>query len=228
MFNHDFVIPPVMTKVTAEDGKRFYTTPEGKSYESVTTFLSRSFKKPGLVKWRKKVGEKEANRIRDNAQVRGNFIHDTIEHYLRNEQIPWDDNTNPNFKSLFIKMKPILNRMNNIRLLEAAIYSDELELAGSPDYCGDFDNEVAIVDFKTNNWADKKKIDALDYFIQCAAYSKMMKERFNIIPVKAVIIIASPNAPCPVVFEESMSICERIFDRFRADPEAFQRKVAQG
>ena len=44
------------------DGKRFYVTPEGERYQSITTILS-ELTKADIQKWRARVGEKEANRI---------------------------------------------------------------------------------------------------------------------------------------------------------------------
>ena len=41
-------------------GVRRYVTPEGNSYPSITSILG-SQPKPGLVEWRKRVGDEEAN-----------------------------------------------------------------------------------------------------------------------------------------------------------------------
>ena len=48
----DFEIP----EIKIIDGKRFYVTPDGNSYPSITTVLS-SQNKPSLEKWKKDVGE---------------------------------------------------------------------------------------------------------------------------------------------------------------------------
>ncbi|MGY8868704.1 MAG: hypothetical protein ACKVJK_24105, partial [Methylophagaceae bacterium] len=42
------------------DGKRKYMTPEGHAVASVTTILDATSYKTGLMKWRKRVGEKKA------------------------------------------------------------------------------------------------------------------------------------------------------------------------
>jgi len=44
------------------NGKRFYLTPEGNKYPSVTTITSQH-NKQSILEWRKRVGEAEANRI---------------------------------------------------------------------------------------------------------------------------------------------------------------------
>ena len=56
----DFEIP----EIKIIDGKRFYVTPDGNSYPSITTILSLQ-EKPGIDKWKEKVpmeGSKMNNR----------------------------------------------------------------------------------------------------------------------------------------------------------------------
>ena len=43
-------------KTKTVDKKRFYVTPEGNEYPSITTILSPR-NKAGIMKWRKRVGE---------------------------------------------------------------------------------------------------------------------------------------------------------------------------
>ena len=55
MFTHNPVeIPELETKTV--DRKRFYLTPEGKMYPSITTVLGKR-KSEGLFEWRKRVGD---------------------------------------------------------------------------------------------------------------------------------------------------------------------------
>lgn len=56
----DFNFSDLNTKTI--DGKRYYVTPEGNKFISITTLLGH-FKQKSIAQWRKKVGEKEANRI---------------------------------------------------------------------------------------------------------------------------------------------------------------------
>ena len=53
-------LPELTTKTI--DRKRYYITPEGKEYPSITTVLSVR-NKQGLFEWRKRVGEDVANHI---------------------------------------------------------------------------------------------------------------------------------------------------------------------
>ena len=62
-------------------GERRYVTPEGNSYPSITTILGNQ-PKPGLVEWRKRVGDIEANKIMREASSLGTAVHDLCEQYL--------------------------------------------------------------------------------------------------------------------------------------------------
>ena len=72
--NLDF--PVLKTKTV--DRKRFYVTPEGNEYPSITTVLSPR-NKEGLMKWRKRVGNDVANHIASKAAVRGTKVHKMCE-----------------------------------------------------------------------------------------------------------------------------------------------------
>ena len=68
MFTHKPVeIPELSTKNV--NRKRFYLTPEGKLYPSITTVLQRR-KMEGLMEWRKKVGDDVANYVARTAAHR--------------------------------------------------------------------------------------------------------------------------------------------------------------
>ena len=86
-FNHVEVKKiPDLESVTLENGTRYYMTPTGNKYPSVTTILS-SLSKDGIVAWRKAVGEEEANKITKRATNRGTRYHKICENYLNNEEL---------------------------------------------------------------------------------------------------------------------------------------------
>ena len=71
-------------------GIRLYNLPNGDwvpSITSVTSFYNRQI----FVKWRKRVGIEEANRITKKATTRGTDFHEAVEVYMRNNEIKWDD-----------------------------------------------------------------------------------------------------------------------------------------
>ena len=72
-------------KRVQENGLRFYQVTEGSDIvaklPSVTTILGETKDKSGLEKWRKRVGEKEADRISNLSMSRGTIMHRLIELY---------------------------------------------------------------------------------------------------------------------------------------------------
>jgi len=73
-------------KTKTVDKKRFYVTPEGNEYPSITTILSPR-NKAGIMKWRKRVGEKVANHICNKAATRGTKVHKMCEDFLNGENM---------------------------------------------------------------------------------------------------------------------------------------------
>ncbi len=72
-------------KRVQENGLRFYQVTEGSNIvaklPSVTTILGETKDKSGLDKWRKRVGEAEADRISNLSMSRGTIMHRLIELY---------------------------------------------------------------------------------------------------------------------------------------------------
>ena len=62
MFKHELFERFELPSETINDC-RYYTTPTGEKYPSVTTVIGKYSDKRGLYEWRKRVGEAEANRI---------------------------------------------------------------------------------------------------------------------------------------------------------------------
>lgn len=222
-FQHAFVNPLKLEKVTQEDGNRRYVTPNGDHYESVTTFIGRHWDKSFLLKWKAKIGEEKAEKIKVDAARRGTALHKITESYLLNN-LTEEVNDDPNTKALFTKIKPLLDRLNNIRLLETPLYSDKLQLAGTPDCIAEYSNTLAVVDFKTSTRV-KKKTQIVDYFLQCACYAEMFYEHFNEMPQKAVIIMAIPDLPYGMTYMHDMDVCLKMLQKFREDPVSFQAKL---
>ena len=81
-----FVGPPVKIEPLERknvDGKRHYVVGD-EYYPSVTSVTgSIPGKQEGLAKWRKRVGEKEANKISSTASRRGTNMHEICEAYLK-------------------------------------------------------------------------------------------------------------------------------------------------
>ena len=175
---------------TTENG-RVYFTPSGKAYPSVTTVLG-SLSKEGIKLWREKVGEEEANKISGRASRRGEALHLACEKYLLNEMdFKMRQQMMPDTKSLFLQLKPHLDKsIGDIYAIEQPLYSDNLRIAGRVDCIAEWDNELAVIDFKTST---KEKLEEYiqNYFQQCTCYAEMYEEITGEPIEKIVVAIAT-------------------------------------
>ena len=101
---------------------------------------------------------------------------------------------------MFNHSRHILDRINNILLQEAALYSDHLEVAGRVDCIAEYDGVLSIIDFKTA--AEPKKESYLyDYFVQETAYACCLQEIYGITVKQLVTIVACENGDTQVKVE---------------------------
>lgn len=181
---------------TFPDGKRYYKLPDGTKLPSVTTVLG-AMKKDAIMAWRKRVGEAEANRISKKATGRGTNVHSLCEKYLNNESL---GQMMPDAQEMFLSLKPLLNRINNIHYQEQALWSTQLGMAGRVDCIGEFDGELSVIDFKTSKKI-KTKVQIEDYFWQTSAYALMYEELIGR-PINNLVIIMAVEDEQPLLFQE--------------------------
>ena len=165
---------PVLSTKTV-DKKRFYVTPEGNEYPSITTVLSPR-NKEGLMKWRKRVGEKVANHISNKAATRGTKVHKMCEDYLNGEDM---EHHKKDFLPycLFNELKDkTFDNINEVIAQEITLYSDKYKVAGRVDCIAEYDGILSVIDFKTSSKERKEEYNQ-NYYIQTAAYAEMFEER---------------------------------------------------
>ena len=198
MFKHVPVELTEMNAVTNEKGRR-YRTPEGIDLPSITTVLS-ILSRDSIMKWRRRVGAEEANRISHRASTRGTAVHAIIEKYINNEE-NFKDGYTPDIISSFLDLKPIMDdRIGRIYAQEAPLYSNHLGVAGRVDCIADFDGKLSVIDFKTS--LKPKRYDYVtNYFMQEAAYAIMWEERTGR-PITQLVTIISVDNNDPQVFIE--------------------------
>ena len=196
MFIHKPVeIPELSTKNV--NRKRFYQTPEGKLYPSITTVLQKR-KMKGLMEWRQKVGEDVANYIARTAANRGTKVHHMCEDYLNNVQTDWPEKWEEHTKhflpyTLFGQVRPFLDKnVNNILSQECGLYSDKYRVAGRVDCIAEYNKTPSIIDFKTST---KERNDEWNesYYIQASAYAEMFEERTGIEINQIVILVVTED-----------------------------------
>ena len=178
------------------NGHRFYDI-DGKNYPSVTSVLSLR-KTEGLTKWRESIGEKVANFEMRRCANRGKSLHTLVEQYLNNET-PSIRDVLP--LGLFKLMKPYLDQINNIRLVEEIMYSPNLTIAGQVDCVAEYNGKLSVIDFKT---ANKERIEEWvdNYFLQCTAYSMMYAETYNESIEQIVVLMAAEDGSMKAFVKE--------------------------
>ena len=184
-------------KAEVVNGKRFYATPDGNKYPSVTTITSQ-YNKQSIMEWRKRVGEEEANRISSKAAGRGTRVHTMCENYLNNQE-DYLQKQMPDAIVMFKTLQPLLNEyVNNIHALEVPLYSDYLRTAGRVDCIAEFDGAISVIDFKTSS---KPKEDKWieNYYMQCSAYAVMFEERTGI-PVSRIVVMIAVDGEKAQIF----------------------------
>lgn len=178
------------------DGKRFYTLLDGTKVPSITTVLS-AMKKDAIMEWRRRVGEETANKISRQATGRGTNVHTLCERYLNNEKL---GDIMPDAKEMFLSIKPLLNRIDNIHYQEQALWSKQLKVAGRVDCIAEFDGKLSVIDFKTSR-KPKTRDKILDYFWQTTAYALMYEELVGE-PIDQLVIIMAVENEEPLLFVE--------------------------
>jgi len=181
------------------DGKRHYVTPDGNKYISITTLLS-NLSREGISRWRARVGAEEANRISTKASRQGTGVHSICESYIKNED-GFLDGRMPNEVEMFQSIESLLDYIDDVHCVEGALYSDELKLAGRTDLIAEFDNQLAVIDYKTS-----RKIKTWEmchsYFMQGAFYAMAYEERTGI-PINNIVIIMAVENEKPLLFKET-------------------------
>ena len=199
MFNHvDLNLVPLEREHI--DGVRYYKVPDEEELIKMVsiTSVTSHFNKEIFINWRKKVGNETADKITKAATKRGTDMHTLTEYYLKNDDLP---DVPPISEFLFKIAKSKLNLINNIYALEGPLYSKQLGIAGTVDCIAEYNDELAIIDFKTSK-KPKPREWIEHYFVQAMAYGCMLYEMKGIPVKKLVIIMSCENGEC-VVYEEN-------------------------
>lgn len=175
-FEHD-LFPQIELDSFYDNGKRYYKTPDGQMYPSVTSVLS-FFKDDAIDKWRARVGEQEANRVSKYATDRGTALHSMCENYLANDE-SYKNGVMPSTLQLFKGIQPIIDRdVEVVHGIEIPLFSHKLRTAGRCDLFCRYQGLYTIADFKTST-RDKKEAWIKNYYLQATAYAIMIEEMYK-------------------------------------------------
>ena len=207
------------TKGKNIDGFRFYAV-EDKHYPSITTVLG-AIPKPGLMKWRKSVGEDAAKWEMNRAARRGSATHTLVEQYLKGET-PSIRDVLP--LGMFRLLKPYLDQVDNIHCLETIMYSNKLTVAGQVDCIAEYNGKLSVIDFKT---ANKERVDSWNenYYIQCTAYAIMYEELFGT-PIEQIVILqAGEDGSCKAFVKNKADYEEKLGDAIKGFYKYYEEKT---
>ena len=178
------------TQIT-DQGSRIYDI-NGARLPSVTTILGRTKNQQFLKDWKAKVGEQEAERIKNLSSKRGTSMHKFLEHYILGTG--YDDLT-----GLGQEAKAMAEKVIDVGLTPVEeYYGSEVTLyypglyAGSTDLVCLHNGMETVVDFKQSN--RPKKVEWIeDYFMQIAAYCMAHDYVYNSQIKQGVIMICTPD-----------------------------------
>ena len=181
-------------EATTTPAGRMYHTPVG-DMPSITTVLSR-LRRQGIMEWRKRVGDEEANKISGKASSRGTRIHKICEDYINNKELEF---RSPLDKEMFLSMQPLLDGfVGTVYGQELPLYSEYLGIAGRVDLISEWDGKLSVIDFKTSR-KPKKREWVNNYFYQCTAYCVMFEELTGI-PVDRFVVVIGVDQDEPQTF----------------------------
>jgi genome maintenance exonuclease 1 len=241
-----------------ENGLRFYQVTEGgeviAKLPSVTTVLGQTKDMSGLAKWRKRVGEAEADRISNLSMSRGTIMHRLIELYKTKtsgesmerltqlkEVAKTDDEVNE-FKdnesgALYLEeaWKFFYKFWSNSsdyfdtikKVIEAETFLWTTKAGG---WAGTVDNISELVDNKVkiidykNSRRPKREEWVIDYYLQAAAYFLAYWDMTGIKADGAEIWIANEDDNLPQKFTLTQSDLEFYVKQFIKRRNMFKEK----
>ena len=174
-----------------DTGHRIYDI-IGTRLPSVTSILSATKNQQFLKDWKAKVGEQEAERIKNLSSRRGTAMHKFLEHHILGTG--YDDLTR-----IGQEAKPMAQKIIEEGLLPVEEwYGSEVTLhypglyAGSTDLVCNHNGLETIVDFKQAN-RPKKPEWVEDYYLQVSAYAMAHDYVYKSKIQQAIIMICTPD-----------------------------------
>ncbi len=180
-------------KRTSLKDSRHYVTPDGNSVPSVTTILGQTKDMTHLIAWKKRVGEKEAQRIATESANIGTVMHRSLEQHVKGEtRIPGSNFIQQQAHTMAnVIIENGLKDVSEVWGSEINLYYPEL-YAGTTDLIGVYKGKPAIMDFKQARKL-KKAEWVEDYYLQLVAYAEAHNKLFNTKIKNGRIFICTQN-----------------------------------
>ena len=176
------------------DGVRKYDVDDEK-LPSVTTILQATQdaeKTESLKRWVERVGETEAERIKNVAAKRGTAMHSFLEAYIQDRNILDLRDVGLEARSM---AKTIIEKgfpdLEEVWGVECTLHYPGL-YAGQTDLCGIYQGRESIIDYKQSNTPKKAEwID--DYKLQLVAYAMAHDQIYGTSIEQGVILMCTPD-----------------------------------
>ena len=176
------------------EGKRHYVFDKEK-LPSVTTILDATQpaeKRESLLRWKERVGEEAAERIKTSAAERGTAMHKILEKYVLEEG--YLDQTDVGKQAHNMAIQIIQSGLSSVTEYygtECTLYYPGL-YAGQTDLVGIHKGQDAIIDFKQSN-KPKRPEWIGDYKLQLAAYAMAHNQVYDTEITQGVILMCTPD-----------------------------------
>ena len=175
-------------------GDRHYDV-DDKKLPSVTTILQKTQdpeKAESLKRWTQKVGQVEADRIKDTAAKRGTAMHSYLETYLQGGKVL--DLRDVGREASGMAETIIDKGFNDLEEIwgsEVTLFYPNL-YAGATDLCGVYQGRESIIDFKQSN--KPKRVEWIkDYKLQMVAYAMAHNCVYGTDIDQGVILMCTPD-----------------------------------
>ena len=184
---------PKSTRSTKE-GCRTYDVNDEK-LPSVTTILGATKDQEAIDsinRWKAKVGEEAATRIKDQAASRGTNMHLHLERHVTGEghlDLTEEGKVAKAMADTIIDKG--FNDLQEIWGSEVTLFYPGL-YAGATDLVGTYDYEDSIIDFKQSN-KPKRREWIEDYFMQLGAYAMAHNQVYKTEITQGVILMCTPD-----------------------------------
>ena len=163
---------------------------------SPSRILDRTSDKSFLEKWRRKIGNEEADRIVAHSIAVGKSMHTYLERIIKNKKGALLLANDPNIATAtklakLIIQKGLKDKLQEVWGVEAHLHFGDY-YRGIADLIGIYEDEPCIIDFKQKRKPQLEHYDSIkNYFTQMAAYgmahNRMCKTKIR----KGVVLIAT-------------------------------------
>ena len=172
-------------------GSRIYDI-LGVKLPSVTSILAKTKDQSYITRWKEKVGEQEAERIKNYSSKRGTSMHKFLEKHIQGTG--YEDLT-----EIGQEARPMAKKIIEVGLSPISeYYGSEVTLyylglyAGATDLVCRHNDLETIVDFKQSN-RPKREEWIEDYFLQVSAYAMAHDYLFKSEIKQAIIMVCTPD-----------------------------------